>query len=152
VIHDLTQPVHASCVAVEGCGLLILGPSGAGKSSLALQIIGLGGQLVADDRVVLRPQVGQLIASAAQGLAGLVEARGLGLMRLGFVEQAPVVLVADLAQSSPSRLPQPCDIQITDVALPLIRAANRPNVAYEAMALLRVGTPPFFLNPETPVE
>ena len=34
--------VHASCVAVDGKGLLILGPSGAGKSALALALIAMG--------------------------------------------------------------------------------------------------------------
>ena len=42
--------LHATCVAVDGRGLLILGPSGSGKSALALQLIALGAQLVADDR------------------------------------------------------------------------------------------------------
>ncbi|MDX5349528.1 MAG: serine kinase, partial [Paracoccaceae bacterium] len=44
------QIVHATSVAVDGRGLLILGPSGAGKSSLALRLIALGARLVADDR------------------------------------------------------------------------------------------------------
>ena len=43
--------LHASCIAVHGRGVLILGPSGAGKSSLALQLMALGADLVADDMI-----------------------------------------------------------------------------------------------------
>lgn len=146
-----TPTVHASCVAVEGRGLLILGPSGAGKSTLALQMIGLGARLVADDRVHLAQSAGRLIASAAASLEGLLEARGLGLLRLGFLAQAEVVLVADFEQTSRSRLPQRCVTTITDVTLPLIPASDRPNVSYEAMAMLRDGVPPFLMDPETPI-
>ena len=38
--------VHASAVAVDTSGLLILGASGAGKSSLALEMRQAGGDLV----------------------------------------------------------------------------------------------------------
>ena len=68
-------------LAVAGRGLLILGPSGAGKSALALQIMALGGQLVADDRVELTRQGDEVIARCPAPLRGLIEARGLGLGR-----------------------------------------------------------------------
>ena len=41
--------VHATCVVVEGVGLLLRGPSGSGKSDLALRLIELGWRLVADE-------------------------------------------------------------------------------------------------------
>ena len=66
--------IHGSCVAVAGRGLLILGPSGAGKSALALQIMALGGQLVADDRVELTRQGDEVIARCPVALRGLIEA------------------------------------------------------------------------------
>ncbi|MDA3887407.1 MAG: serine kinase, partial [Allgaiera sp.] len=56
--------LHASCVALDGRGVLILGPSGAGKSGLALQLMALGARLVADDRTRLNPRAGRLIARA----------------------------------------------------------------------------------------
>ncbi|PIY73077.1 MAG: serine kinase, partial [Rhodobacterales bacterium CG_4_10_14_0_8_um_filter_70_9] len=78
--------IHASCVAwaVAGKarGLLILGASGAGKSALALELIALGAALVADDQVALRRVGEAVVAAPPPPLAGLIEARGLGLLRM----------------------------------------------------------------------
>ena len=46
--------LHASCVALAGRGLLIRGAPGSGKSTLALTLMGLGADLVGDDRIDLR--------------------------------------------------------------------------------------------------
>ena len=35
--------LHATTIALEGQGLMILGPSGSGKSSLALELMAVGG-------------------------------------------------------------------------------------------------------------
>jgi len=43
--------LHASCVSIDGKGILLLGPSGSGKSDLSLRLIDGGATLVADDRV-----------------------------------------------------------------------------------------------------
>jgi HPr kinase/phosphorylase len=98
--------MHASCVAVAGRGLLILGPSGAGKSALALELMALGAALVADDQTELSlgPE-GLLVARAPAAIRGLIEARGLGLLRAVPLEAAPVALVADLGQREDQRLP-----------------------------------------------
>ena len=76
--------VAASCVAVEGRAALILGASGRGKSTLALTLMAMGATLVSDDGVVLRRAPDGLTASAPPALAGLVEARGIGLLRADF--------------------------------------------------------------------
>jgi HPr Serine kinase C-terminal domain len=44
-----TTPVHAACVALNGCGVLLLGDSGAGKSSLAYACARAGWTYVTDD-------------------------------------------------------------------------------------------------------
>ena len=78
---------HATCIVVGETGILIRGPSGSGKSSLALAIVervGTAGgfvSLVADDRVILRRRHGRLVARPHPAIAGLVEIRGLGLVR-----------------------------------------------------------------------
>lgn len=103
--------LHASCVAMppEGRrparGLLILGPSGVGKSSLALRLIGLGARLVADDRTELRRRGAALVASAPGAIRGLIEARGLGLIRAPALAEAVVALAVDLGRHEPARLP-----------------------------------------------
>ena len=45
--------VHATCIAIDGHGILLRGPAGSGKSDLALRAIDRGARLVADDQVVL---------------------------------------------------------------------------------------------------
>ena len=44
------EQIHATCVDVEGVGVLFLGAPGNGKSDLALRLIDGGARLVADDR------------------------------------------------------------------------------------------------------
>jgi HPr kinase/phosphorylase len=102
----VSETRHASAVAIDGHAVLIEGPSGIGKSALALELIALGAELVADDltRVVLRD--GWPWALAPERLAGVIEARGLGLVRTTFCRSAPVVLVVDLTQPEISRLPE----------------------------------------------
>jgi HPr kinase/phosphorylase len=69
--------LHASVVAVDGAGVLILGASGAGKSGLALRMIALGALLVSDDQVLLERCGDVLVARAPETLSGLIEARGV---------------------------------------------------------------------------
>jgi HPr kinase/phosphorylase len=99
------QILHASCVAVEGRGLLILGPSGAGKSALALQLIALGARLVADDQTELTASAGRLTARCPASIRGLIEARGVGILRAPPLDSAEIALVADLGQTEDQRLP-----------------------------------------------
>ncbi|MFT8808383.1 HPr kinase/phosphorylase [Gluconobacter sp.] len=96
-------PVHASCVAWKGEGVLISGSSGSGKSELALRLMDAGFDLVADDRVLLQG----IIASAPERIAGLIEVRGVGILRTPFVIKAPVRLRVCLGEGQP-RLPEPC--------------------------------------------
>jgi HPr kinase/phosphorylase len=93
--------IHASCVSREGAGVLLLGPSGSGKSDLALRLLSRGFILVADDRVVIE----RGLARPAPRLAGLLEVRGLGIVRLAHATEARLVLAVEL-NSSP-RLPEP---------------------------------------------
>ena len=102
--------LHASCGAGQGKGLLILGPSGAGKSALALELMALGADLVADDRTDLVAESGRVMASCPPVLSGLIEARGLGLLRVPSVLQAQVVLAVDLGRVETERMPQPRNV------------------------------------------
>lgn len=113
--------LHASCVALGGRGLLIMGPSGAGKSALALQLISLGARLVSDDRteVTAGPQ-GLMARCPSEAIRGLIEARGVGLLRADPVEEAQVVLIADLAREEDHRLPPRRSMAILGSHLPLV--------------------------------
>jgi HPr kinase/phosphorylase len=114
--------LHASAVAFgRGCGVLILGPSGAGKSSLALRLIAEGAHLVADDRTVVSACDGRLYARAPRPLAGLIEARGLGIVRLAALRLVRLRLVIDLALA-PERMPREAARDLQGVTLPLLPA------------------------------
>ncbi len=97
--------LHASCVACAGRGVLILGKSGAGKSSLALQLIAFGADLVADDRTEIWTDGTTLHARAPDPIRGLIEARGVGILRLPHISSAEITLVIDLDQTETERLP-----------------------------------------------
>jgi len=57
-----TVPVHAGCVARDGCGVLLFGSSGAGKSTLAWACARAGWSLVGDDASWLLPEANDPIA------------------------------------------------------------------------------------------
>jgi HPr kinase/phosphorylase len=122
--------VHGAAVAFAGRGVLILGASGSGKSGLALRLIGLGAALVADDRVVLERRGGALVARAPVALAGLIEARGVGILRAPAVPEAPVALVVDLDRAPAARMPQPQTITYHGIKVELIFAREIPNLEH----------------------
>lgn len=116
--------VHGACVMVAGVGVLLRGPSGRGKSDLALRLIDEGAALVADDQVTLARDGDAVVASAPQALAGLLEARGGGLMRLPAAAAVRLALVVDLVENpGVERLPSPDSALLLDVALPRIALA-----------------------------
>jgi HPr kinase/phosphorylase len=125
--------VHASAVLVGARAVLIRGPSASGKSRLALELIEAAragflrfARLVADDRLHLEPVGGCLLARPAQALAGLIEVRGVGLLRLDHEPSAVVGLVVDLAAEDADRFPQPGRRQtnIDGISLPRLAVAR----------------------------
>lgn len=132
--------LHASCVAVDGCGLLILGPSGAGKSALAIRLIALGAQLVSDDRTRVEAGEGRLSASCPNpALQGLIEARGLGILHAPAVDSAALTLAIDLARPEPERLPPHRTVTILGRPLPLVLHPQNDHFTEALMLYLRHG-------------
>ncbi|WP_046022265.1 HPr kinase/phosphorylase [Magnetospira sp. QH-2] len=116
-----TVRIHATCVAVGTCGILLRGPSGSGKSDLALRLMVDGARLVADDRCDLWADDGSLWAAAPKDLEGLLEVRGLGVMRMDRADKAAVHLIVDLLpRQQVPRLPEPRSDSLAGVSLPCL--------------------------------
>jgi len=107
--------------------MLLRGPSGAGKSDLALRLIETGARLVADDQTELARKGKAVIATCPARIAGLIEARGVGIVKLGrgqLMKRAPVALLVDLASPERiERLPQPARERLLGVDLPVLALA-----------------------------
>lgn len=125
--------IHGTCLAIGGCGVLLLGEPGSGKSDLALRLIdgegaGLSGavrgaRLVADDQVAIRRQEGKLIASAPPALAGKLEIRGIGIVDLEIERDVTLGLAVRLTPAAEiERLPDlaRARMEILGLAIPLV--------------------------------
>lgn len=118
----MTAPLilHATTVAFDGRAILLTGASGSGKSSLALQLMAIGAALVADDQTILTLQGTQIMATCPPAIAGMIEARGVGLLNAPHLPQATLALVVDLNRSEPDRLPDHHQITILGQPLSLV--------------------------------
>lgn len=130
--------VHATTVALDGGGLVILGPSGSGKSTLALQLMAVGATLVADDRTDLRLSAGRLMAQAPLPLLGRIEARGVGILQAEPSAPVPVALACDLGRDEEDRLPQVHHQHWLGVRVSLVLGPYRPHL-YAALRQLMLG-------------
>lgn len=131
--------LHATCVAWEDRAVLIVGASGTGKSGLALTLMAFGCTLVADDRVSLQRHDGAVYARCPDKIAGLIEARGIGILKAEQVSDAQVVLVVDLDQRETERMPQRRYFRLLDCNLPLIYRVDAPHFAFGILQILKAG-------------
>jgi serine kinase of HPr protein (carbohydrate metabolism regulator) len=125
--------IHATCVAVGGVGVLLIGPPGSGKSDLALRLIDTAGfgigsspltaQLVADDQVKLTRIEDHLEAQAPEALAGLLEVRGVGIVRVAHFPSTRVDLAVRLrSQKEIERMPDLAEQrhEVLGISIPLL--------------------------------
>lgn len=115
--------LHASCVSYDSKAILITGQSGTGKSDLSLRLIYEGALLVADDQTQLRVEQDQLMASAPPNLAGLLEVRQVGIVRVPFQRSACVALYLELVdtEEESERLPSSESRELLGVRIPYLR-------------------------------
>ncbi len=122
--------IHASCIvlgkfatafeASPDAGVLLLGDSGSGKSDLALRLIERGAVLVADDRTDLSTSDHTLLAAPPQTIAGLLEVRGAGIVRLPYRARARIALVVMLVP--PHEVPRLPELNYFSPPSPLMLA------------------------------
>lgn len=134
--------MHGTAVGLNGRGCLILGASGSGKSSLAAELIAFGAVLVADDRVVLSHDAdGSLRMTAPGAIAGRLEIRGTGLLRLPHAP-APASFAVDLDRThGRERLPRPAFNCLLGVRVPLCTLPDGARRGPACLLLLRHGLP-----------
>lgn len=145
-----TDNIHGTAIVVGETGLLFLGPSGIGKSSLAFACLASAGQLglssalVADDRVLLSQQDGDVVAGCPPTIAGLIEIRGTGILRIASIASAKMrlaVLPGDPATAE--RLP-PEDERVAvskAISLPVIRLST---TSINPLAVIMAKYPNYF--------
>jgi serine kinase of HPr protein (carbohydrate metabolism regulator) len=150
-----TLLVHATAVAIDTASglraVLLRGPSGSGKSDLGLRLIDAGARLVADDQTELSRRGELLIVRSPPAIAGLIEVRGIGIVRLEPVE-APLALIVDLLPSeSVERLPSRATERVLGVDVPRLavapfEASAAAKVAFAVRALTGPGLPTITTN------
>ncbi len=132
--------------APEAAGVLLLGPSGSGKSDLALRLIACGAQLISDDRTLLSLKGDAIYAQAPETIAGLLEARGVGILKLDPAPPTAIVLAVRLIAGTPERMPEEAVFRaeglanapaIALIALPAFEAATPAKIAAAAAAAAR---------------
>ena len=108
--------MHGTAIALAGRAVLIRGPAGSGKSDLALRcmaqapsgLIHAAAQLVSDDQVRITVRGGRLLVSPPEAIAGMIEVRGVGILRVPYLDEAELALVADIVPPDRiERLPEP---------------------------------------------
>lgn len=83
-VFSARQTIHGTLIEVFGIGVLITGDSGVGKSEAALELIGRGHRLVADDAVEVRRVGGSILMGQGANpvLGHHMEIRGLGIINI----------------------------------------------------------------------
>lgn len=132
--HIIKDCIHATTIALHGRGVVILGASGTGKSALALQLMALGCDLVADDQTELSLEPQGLIARCPEAIKGKIEARGFGILNAKAVTQASVICAVDLNTEEDHRLPHEKYTTLCDAS---IRLFHKTGIEVLPFALLQ---------------
>ena len=97
--------MHATCVDINGSGVLIVGRSGSGKSSLAISLLALGSTLVADDQCELVKKNNKFRISKPASLPNSIEIRGIGLVSVPMVVETSLDWVVNMDEAETERMP-----------------------------------------------
>ncbi len=133
--------LHATCVDLDGKGVLITGASGSGKSALALQLIALGAGLVADDQTRIERDGPILWASRPATLPSLIEARGIGLINAPMVPRTAIKLAINMDELAVDRLPPPRHVTHLGCDIPLCHRVDGLHFASAIATMMRYGWP-----------
>lgn len=99
----------------------------------------LGARLVADDRTILTAQGDHLIASCPPNLRGLIEARGVGILKADPLDSSPLVLAVDLDQTEAQRLPLLRYVTFCERTITLVHSVPSPHFPAALLQYLKEG-------------
>lgn len=100
--------IHASAVAIDNMGIMIIGPSGSGKSDLALRLIDRGACLIADDQIDLMGPLDNPIISHCPHHINALEICGVGIIEMPCINNIPLKLAIAITheyERTPTPLP-----------------------------------------------
>ena len=112
--------MHATCVDINGSGVLIVGRSGSGKSSLAISLLALGSTLVADDQCELVKKNNRFRISKPASLPNSIEIRGVGLVSVPMVVETSLDWVVNMDEAETERMPNPRFTEIDGYRVPTV--------------------------------
>jgi serine kinase of HPr protein (carbohydrate metabolism regulator) len=118
--------LHGNCLWVNETGVLILGDAASGKTELALTMINSGrGTLVADDQVIIEREHKILMARPPEGLQGLMQIHGIGIVNFDKIAPVPLHLIIELVPHMDVPLiPEKSEKEIQGLSLPLVKLAG----------------------------
>lgn len=134
----IKEEKHASSVAIEDAGILILGPSGSGKSDLALRLIDSGATLISDDRTICRKIKNDIFLYCQKSICGKIEVRGMGIFTVPFIDFVKLKLVVMMTEKNVPRLPElSTHYQILGESLPKIDISKK-DISAKAKIKLKI--------------
>ena len=128
--------MHATCVDINGCGVLIVGRSGSGKSSLAINLIALGSILVADDQCEIVKKNNKLCVFKPTFLPSSIEIRGVGLVSVPMVVETSLDWVVNMDEAETERMPDLRFTKIGGYRVPTVRGKNMDGLASRIYVLV----------------
>ena len=115
--------IHGTAVAIQGSdfptsAVLLRGFSGRGKSDLAFRLITAGAMLICDDQVSLERRLDKIVAESVESIRGLLEVRGVGLLKYPVAKATQLQLIVDLIpREDVPRLPAKETLDILGIAI-----------------------------------
>ena len=121
--------MHATCVDINGSGVLIVGCSGSGKSSLAINLLALGSTLVADDQCILVRKNNRFFVSKPASLPNSIEIRGIGLVSVPMVVETSLDWVVNMDEAETERMPNLRFTEIDGYRVPTVFGKDMDELA-----------------------
>ena len=128
--------MHATCVDINGSGVLIVGRSGSGKSSLAINLIALGSTLVADDQCEIVKKNNKLCVFKPTSLPSSIEIRGVGLVSVPMVVETSLDWVVNMDEAEKERMPHLRFTEIGGYKIPTVFGKNMDDLASRTYVLV----------------